>query len=452
MKKINIILILLFFFFIISAVSAENDLNSTDSDSLLLKNSTSDVSLEVSKIETKDLVKYYKNDSQFDFKVLDDDNKPVYNKTVLLNVAGKNYTKVTDLEGKGFLKINLNPGKYKITTYCDNKSVVNSIKVLSRVSSKDVTSTYGTQTKFTVNVLDKQGKVMKNELVTFKVNGKNYQSYTNSKGTATLKLNLYAGSYVITYAVDGISGKNKYKVKNYYKVLIYKWKSGADVTKNKKIKSNIPNSALVKKVVKAAKSGTPVIKFKGGKGKVVFMTAGVHGNELSSQVAAMKLIAYLEKNPIKGTVYIMPFMNPKATASNVRNYHGLNLNSKANVKGTISYKTVKLIVKFKCKAYGDFHCTKPGGKPGKDVAMGTYKPTLKSATLAKYIAKKSKVKYLIYKKAGTEYPGALEDMVSLKRIPAVTCEVITPHGYIAKGSVTKSLSMMKSFLKFSSLI
>jgi uncharacterized protein YxeA len=94
MKKINIILILLFFFFIISAVSAENDLNSTDSDSLLLKNSTSDVSLEVSKIETKDLVKYYKNDSQFDFKVLDDDNKPVYNKTVLLNVAGKNYTKV----------------------------------------------------------------------------------------------------------------------------------------------------------------------------------------------------------------------------------------------------------------------------------------------------------------------------------------------------------------------
>ena len=184
----------------------------------------------------------------------------------------------------------------------------------------------------------------------------------------------------------------------------------------------------------------------------VFITAGVHGNEISSQVAAMKLIQYLETHPIKGTVYIMPFMNPKGTANNVRDYAGIHLNKKADVKGTISYKTVKLITKFKCKAYGDFHCTRPGGSPGKDVAMGTYKPTPKSATLAKFIAKNSKVSYKIYKKAGVEYPGALEDVVSLKGIPAVTCEVITPHGTVAKGSVSKSLSMMKSLLKFNSLL
>ena len=209
---------------------------------------------------------------------------------------------------------------------------------------------------------------------------------------------------------------------------------------------------MVNKIIKAAKSGTPVIKFKGGNGKVVFITAGVHGNEISSQVAAMQLIKYLENHPIKGTVYIMPFMNPKGTAANVRDYHGIHLNKRANVKGSISYKTVSLITKFKCSAYGDFHCTRPGGSPGKDAVMGTYKPTAKSATLAKYIAKKSNVKYIIYKKAGVEYPGALEDVVSSKGIPAVTCEVKTPHGTIAKGSVSKSLSMMKSFLKFSSLM
>nr|WP_295000558.1 succinylglutamate desuccinylase/aspartoacylase family protein [uncultured Methanobrevibacter sp.] len=205
-------------------------------------------------------------------------------------------------------------------------------------------------------------------------------------------------------------------------------------------------------MVKAAKKGAPVIKFKGGSGNVVFITAGVHGNELSSQVAAMKLIKYLEGHPIRGTVYIMPFMNPKGTAKNVRDYNGVHLNKLANKKGTISYKTVNLITKFKCKAYGDFHCTKPGGKPGKDVAMGTYHPTAQSAEMAKYISKNSKVKYLIYNLAGDEYPGALEDTVSLKGIPAVTCEVITPHGKIAKGTPAKSLSMMKSFLKFNSLI
>lgn len=440
--------------FTISAVSASDDNSTADSiDQLPADNLTSTVvSQQPSKLETKDLVKYYKNDSQFEFKVLDSDDNPVYNASVVLTINGKNFNKTTNKNGEGRLVINLAPGKYKITTVCANKSNVNSINVLSRVSSKDVTSTYGKQTKFDLHVLDKKGNPMKNESVKFKVNGKTYESFTNSKGVATLKLNLFAGTYTITYSVDGISGKNKYKVKNYYVITTYKWKSGADVTKNKKIKANIPNSALVKKVVKAAKSGTPVIKFKGGNGKAVFITAGVHGNEIPSQVAAMKLIAYLEKNPIKGTVYIMPFMNPKGTAANVRDYAGVHLNKKANVKGTISYKTVKLITKFKCKAYGDFHSTRPGGKPGCDVAMGTYKPTYKSATLAKYISKNCKVKKIIYKKAGAEYPGALEDVVSSKGIPAVTCEVISPHGTISKGSVSKSLNMMKSFLKFSSLL
>ena len=94
----------------------------------------------------------------------------------------------------------------------------------------------------------------------------------------------------------------------------------------------------------------------------------------------------------------MPFMNPKGTAANVRDYKGVHLNKKANKKGTISYKTVKLIKKLKCDAYGDFHATRPGGKPGKDLVFGSYKPTKKSATIAKYIAKNAKVKYKLYLK------------------------------------------------------
>lgn len=403
-------------------------------------------------ISAKDLVKYYKNDSQFEFKVSDNENNPVAGVKVSLKVNGVVYNRTTDDKGSGSLAINLMPGKYSIVTSCNNVSRTNTIDVLSRFSAKDVTSTYGKQTQFSVKIVDKQGKPMNKILMTFNVNNKKYKAYTNSKGVASIKLNLNAGNYAVSYSADGISGKNSYKVKNYCKITIYKWKSGADVTRNLKIKENIPDSSLVKKIIKAAKKGTPVIKFKGGKGKAVFITSGVHGNELSSQIAAMQLIRYLESHPIKGTVYIMPFMNPKGTASNVRDYAGVHLNKKADVKGTISYKTVKLITKFKCRVYGDFHCTMPGGKPGCDVAMGSYKPTLKSAKLAKYIAKKSKVKHLIYKKAGAEYPGALEDVVNLKHIPAVTCEVVTPHGTIAEGSVSKSLSMMKSLLKYSKVL
>lgn len=321
-----------------------------------------------------------------------------------------------------------------------------------KFSSKNVVSTYGKTATFSLKLSDDKGKALKNRQVIFKVAGKTYNSNSNSKGIASIKVKLNAGKYDVKYSCGNFTGKNTITFKNYYKITVYKWKSGANVKKNKKIRANIPNSALVRKMVKAAKKGTPMITFKGGKGKKVFVTAGVHGNELSSQIAAMKLIKYLQSHPVKGTVYIMPFLNPKATASNVRDYHGVHLNKKANVKGTISYKTVKLIKKFKCNAYGDFHCTRPGGKPGKDVAMGTYKPTPESAVMAKYIAEKSKVSCLIYKVAGGEYPGALEDEVSLKHIPAVTCEVITPHGKIAKGSVSKSLSMMQSLLKFNGLI
>ena len=334
-----------------------------------------------------------------------------------------------------------------------NSTSADSSKVPAKFSSnKNISSTYGKKVKFSVKVLNKEGKAINHTLVTFKVNGKTYNRYTNQSGISYIYLNLNAGKYAIKYNASGISGKNYLTVKNYYVITTYKWKSGANVLKNKRIKANVPNSALVRKIIRLAKSGTPVIKFKGGKGKAVFITAGVHGNEIPSQVAAMKLIKYLETHYIKGTVYVMPFMNPKGTAANVRDYKGVHLNKRANKKGTISYKTVKLIKRFKCDAYGDFHATRPGGKPGKDLVFGTYKPTKKSATIAKYISKNAKVKIKIYKKAGVEYPGALEDEVSIKGIPAVTCEVISPYGKIKKGSVKKSLLMMKTLLKYNKII
>ena len=319
-------------------------------------------------------------------------------------------------------------------------------------STKNISSTYGNKVKFSVKVLNNEGKAINHTLVTFKVSGKTYNRYTNASGIAYIYLNLNAGKYAINYNASGIYGRNYYTVRNYYKITLYKWNSGANVLRNQRIKANVPNSALVRKIIRLARYGTPLIKFKGGNGKVVFITAGCHGNEIPPQVAAMKLIQYLQTHSIKGTVYVMPFMNPKGTAANVRDYKGIHLNKLAHKKGTISYKTVQLIKRFRCDAYGDFHATRPGGKPGRDLVFGSYRPTKKSATIAKYIAKNAKVKYKIYSRAGLEYPGALEDEVNLKRIPAVTCEVLSPHGKIRKGSVSKSLLMMKTLLKYHKII
>jgi len=167
----------------------------------------------------------------------------------------------------------------------------------------------------------------------------------------------------------------------------------------------------------------------------------------------MKLINYLNKKKnIKGTIYVIPFVAPKSTSKNQRFYNGKNLNSIANKKGSITNKIMLFAKKNKINAVGDFHCTMPGGNPGKNIIMGTKVPKLESAKMAIGISKLTKHPYKNYYMAGREYPGALEDVLNLNGIPAVTCEVKTPHGKIASGSVTASLKQMLGFLKYNKII
>ena len=154
------------------------------------------------------------------------------------------------------------------------------------------------------------------------------------------------------------------------------------------------------------------------------------------------------KTNIKGKIYVFPFAAPSMTVKNIRYYNGQNLNSIANKKGSISNRIVNFAKSKNAVALGDFHCTRPNGTPGKDVAMGTYAPMASSAQLATYISKKAGVSKLIYSQAGLEYPGALEDQCCLNGITSVTCEVKTPHGTIASGTIGKSYKMMKYFLKY----
>lgn len=324
-------------------------------------------------------------------------------------------------------------------------------QVPNKLSSKDIKSSYGTKTKFTLKVLDKSGNPISGQGVTFKIGKKVYNTHTDAKGVATLNLNYNSGKYTIYYSVGKLSGKNTYTVVNKVTLTVLKWGNKGDVSKIKLLKKNMPNNKWVKKAVEATKKGNPLLKFEGGKGKVVFLTAGVHGNELSSQVAAMKMIKYLSDNPIKGTVYIIPFVNLKAISKKVR-HTGVDYNRVAHKSGTISNKIVKLVVKYKCDAYGDFHTTQPGGAPGQNIVMGSKTPAKKCASLTKYIAKNAKVNKRIYKYAGEQYPGALADNVNKKGIPSVICEVVLPHNTLTTKSVKTSYNMMKCLLKFNSVI
>ena len=185
---------------------------------------------------------------------------------------------------------------------------------------------------------------------------------------------------------------------------------------------------------------------------MTLIVSGVHGSELSSQIAAMRIINDLNKlekqKSIKGTIYVIPFIAPKATANNARFFNSKNLNSIANKAGTPTNNVINFAMLNKIEAVGDFHCTQPGGKPGKNIILGTYYPTAESAEMAKAISKLAGHPCENEYQAAKSYPGALEDNLNLNGIPSVTCEVKTPHGKIASGSISNSYKQMNAFLKY----
>jgi uncharacterized protein len=228
--------------------------------------------------------------------------------------------------------------------------------------------------------------------------------------------------------------------------------TGGDLSKNKLVYNNIPKSTITNQVLSTAKKGTPMITFGNGNGPKVMIVAGVHGNELPATIAAVKLINYLNSRSIKGTVYVVPFVAPSSTVKSTRYWKGLNLNSVANKAGTPTNKIVQLSKQFKVKALADFHSTQPGGYPGKNSILCTKSPTYESYRIASYVSKNTGSSLIYEYRAGVSYPGALEDVSNLAKIPAITCEVKSAHGSVASGSVTRSYNQMLAFLKYEGVI
>jgi hypothetical protein len=68
-------------------------------------------------IQGNDLVKYYKNDSQYYATFFDGSGEVLDNRNVTFNINGVFYTRQTNQNGVARLNINLNSGNYILTAY-----------------------------------------------------------------------------------------------------------------------------------------------------------------------------------------------------------------------------------------------------------------------------------------------------------------------------------------------
>lgn len=228
------------------------------------------------------------------------------------------------------------------------------------------------------------------------------------------------------------------------KLDIIKEVAGGDITNNIEIMSYIPENSLNNKILDAAKTGAPLITVGDGSKPRVMITAGVHGNELPPQIAAIKLINYLQNMNLRGTIYIIPFIAPLASEANSKLFNNENLNLAADVPGTPTNLVFKIAQNLDITSLADCHGTSTD--PAKTSVI--YYPSIKSSKIAVHINKKSNSTLL----ALAQEPGMLITLCNLHGIPSVICEVESPDGVASPPSIEISYNQMKAFLSYHQIL
>ena len=235
--------------------------------------------------------------------------------------------------------------------------------------------------------------------------------------------------------------------KNNLELELISHEAGGFISANKNIFDNINLTDNSRFIINQAIKGTPMIKI-GISYPCVMMVAGVHGNELAPQIAALNLIDNIYDLDLNGTVYIIPFASPSATMENSRYLDGLDLNRSAHLPHSVTNAILKKAQDLNVSAIGDFHSSAPNSNPGKEGVFCTQKPCNDSFYIADFISKKVGSEKIIYPVAGIPFKGALEDEANLRKLPAVTCEVLSAVGYSNEKICKRSYLQMKAFLEY----
>ncbi len=166
-------------------------------------------------IEGSDLTKYYTKTTTYKVTVKNG-NEAVTSGYAVFTINNEEH--IGHIGSDGVASINLNalkPGTYYVTVEYGQTMVKHTITIKKAIITKNVSKKYRKAGKFTVKILNSEGKVYAKQTVKIKFNGKTYAKKTNSKGIATLKLpkNLKVGKYTIKTTYAGMSVTNKITVK-----------------------------------------------------------------------------------------------------------------------------------------------------------------------------------------------------------------------------------------------
>ncbi|WP_407414459.1 Ig-like domain-containing protein, partial [Methanobrevibacter sp.] len=174
-------------------------------------------------ITGKDITMYYRDGSNYTITLKNTKGTALANKIVTFHINNRDYNRTTNSNGEASLTINLPEGTYTIKASYTNVSVTNKITVKEYspiITGKDIEMYYRDGTNYTITLKNSKGDILSDKIVTFNIDGKDYNRTTNSNGEASLTINLPAGTYTIKATYKNATATNKITVKDYPAVLV----------------------------------------------------------------------------------------------------------------------------------------------------------------------------------------------------------------------------------------
>ena len=277
----------------------------------------------LSTILANDVVKFFRNGTQYCAKFLDGCGSPLVNASVVFNINGVFYKKQTDYEGVARLNINLFPGKYILTAmHPDGLMYGYNITVLSTIHGDDIVKFFRNGTQYCAKFLDGCGSPLVNAGVVFNINGVFYKKQTDDNGMAKLNINLFPGEYILT-AIH-LNGEEK---ANIIKVLttisaedisLIENKSGVFVLKTHDGARNVSITINgVEYIVQTDDGGVATLNVSLSKGNHAVISKNLNsGEEVFNTIHVMEDPAFIKYYSIYGVSpdekYIMAIGRPSA--------------------------------------------------------------------------------------------------------------------------------------------
>ena len=175
-------------------------------------NRTVTVTKAIAILSAENIVMTYKDGSALLVTLTDSNGSPIADVIVKIDV-GKEYGIKTNGSGIAKLPINLAPGNYTVSTSFNTPkyeaesitSLVTVNKATPILTGSDLVAEYKGGSKYNVTLTDENGNALSNCVVKITVLGKTYNIKTDSKGVASLPINLAVGNYTVSAEFEGNS-------------------------------------------------------------------------------------------------------------------------------------------------------------------------------------------------------------------------------------------------------